>query len=181
MDVLPRRIDRKNVYSDEILTLNKDKVLLPSGRIIDNYHVLSLKSESVVILLLNSANEICFIKSPRYITQNIEWELPSGFMNPEESAIQAGIREVLEETGYHIKTVEHVYSFYPANAISNQKAHILLARLDASMPQSEYDHDEVSEIIWLDRNKIEELIADKKIMDGYALTSILYYFNFIEK
>lgn len=176
-NLLPKRISRKKIYSSKWLNLNVDQVLLPSGKLINEYHVLDFKSESVVVLLLNSKKEICFIKSPRYTTQSLELELPSGIVEDGEDIIQAGIREVMEETGYTVTGVKNVYSFYPSNAISNQKSHVLTGKLDGSSSRKDYNHDEVNEIFWLHRDQIIDLIKNKLIKDAFALIPLLLYLS----
>ena len=55
--ILPKKISRKNVYSSNWLNLNLDKVLFPSGRIVDEYNVLEFKYDSVVVLMANENND----------------------------------------------------------------------------------------------------------------------------
>ncbi len=68
-----------------------------------NYHSLEFKNDSVIVIVANELNEICFIKSPRYITQKLEIELPAGSIEKSENIIAAGKREFLEETGYKVE------------------------------------------------------------------------------
>ncbi|MEI8300455.1 MAG: NUDIX hydrolase [Chlamydiota bacterium] len=46
------------------------------------------------------------------------WVLPGGGVEPEESLAQATIREVLEETGYHVKILRKVAEFHPKNRLT---------------------------------------------------------------
>lgn len=177
----PERISRKTVYSSDWLDLNVDRVRFPSGKIIEEYHSFNIKFESVVVILLNKDGDICLIKSPRYVTQSMELELPSGGVMPGESYIDAASREVLEETGYVMKNGKHVYSFHPSNAISDNLTHIIIAYIDDSNDQVEFDADEVSEVLWLSQSQIQDYIKNQKIRDGFALTSILYYYSLLRK
>jgi len=79
---------------------------MPSGKIIGKYHQLDYPKDSVVVLLLNSKNEICFIKSLRYTTKKIEWELPAGAVEEDEDVLGAAEREVAEETGLKTKALK---------------------------------------------------------------------------
>jgi ADP-ribose pyrophosphatase len=132
-----------------------------------------------VIILVNSKREICFIKSPRYITQSVEMELPSGGIMPGEAFVDAATREVLEETGYVMSEGKHVYSFYPSNAISDSLAHIVFGRIVDSEVQAKFDTDEVSEVLWVEDSKVREYILKQNIRDGFALTALLYYYSFL--
>jgi len=175
--IIPKRIKRKNIYTSEWFDLNLDEVRFPSGKIINDYHVLESKFESVVVLMINDRNEICFIKSPRYITQTIELELPAGGVIDKESIEEAAERELLEETGYVLQDAEHVYSFYPSNALSNQKSHIVIGKCAEDKVVKDVDNDEVHEVLWLGTKQIIHLIKKRQIMDGYTLIALLYYFS----
>jgi ADP-ribose pyrophosphatase len=180
-NTLPKRISRKNVYSSKWLDLNLDNVLLPTGKIVKEFHVIDFKCDSVVILMLNKRNEICFVKAYRYVTQTMELELPAGFIKPQETIVEAGVREVLEETGYVLEDAKHVYSFHPANAISNQKSHIVIGKCSNEDNIKEFDHNEVHDVLWLNNQQIIKLIKNKQIMDGYALITLLYYNTFLKE
>ena len=175
----PKRISRKNVYSSEWLDLNLDTVLFPSGKTVDEYHVIDFKADSVVVVMLNIKDEVCFIRSPRYVTQTLELELPAGFIQPQETILEASAREVLEETGLILSDFNHVYTYNPANTVSNQKSHIVIGRCsELQNGDVIFDKDEVQEVLWLDKNTIIKLIKNKEIKDGFALVSLLYYLHF---
>ena len=176
--MLPKRLNRKKVYESKWINLYTDKVLMPSGKIIEKYHFLDYPNDSVVVLLTNNKNEICFVKSLRYTTQQIQWELPAGGIDKGEDILKAAEREVLEETGFKTKSLKLHYSFNPSNGMSNQTTHIVIGEVDDSV-QVSFDTDEVNEVYWLSVSKVEELIENKEISDGISLIAILFYFNSI--
>lgn len=47
------------------------------------------------------------------------WVLPGGGVEPEESLSQAVIREVLEETGFHVSIKRKVGEFHPKNKLTS--------------------------------------------------------------
>lgn len=174
--MIPKKLSSRQIYSGSILNLFLDKVEFHSGRIVEDYHLFEFKNDSVVIIVMNKLNEVCFINSPRYATQKLELELPAGSIEEGETIIEAGKREVLEETGYIVEELEHIYTFNPANSISNQKAHILFGGVKSRKPSKEFNRDEVISVEWLNKEKIKNLISSKKIMDGFSMIAILLYF-----
>ena len=103
--MLPKRLDRKPIYESQWINLYIDKVLMPSGKIIEKYHQLDYPKDSITVLLFNAKSEICFIKSLRYTTQKIEWELPAGGVEKGEDVLAAAEREVMEETGFKLEKI----------------------------------------------------------------------------
>lgn len=174
--MLPKRLDRKTIYESKWINLFVDKVQMPSGKIIEKYHQLDYPNESVVALLLNSRNEICFIKSLRYTTQKIEWELPAGGVEKGEDVLAAAKREVVEETGFKVRSLKFVHTYNPSNGMSNQNAHIVFGEVEEEK-QEEFDTDEVGEVCWLSLEEIKDLIKKREITDGLSLMPLLLLFG----
>lgn len=174
--MLPKRLARKTIYESPWINLYIDRVQMPSGQIIDAYHQLDYPQESVVALLLNQDQEICCIQSRRYTTQSLEWELPSGGIERDEDPLEAARREVMEETGLHIASLKHCYTYNPSNGMSNQKAHIVFGEVEDEI-QSDYDTDEVSSIHWFTREKVQDLLKKNAIADGMSLLPLLLYLS----
>ncbi len=174
--MLPKRLERKVIYKSDWVNLFTDKVLMPSGKIIDKYHQLEYQKETIVVLLLNKDNEICLIKSLRYTTQKIELELPAGSIEKGENILTASKREVSEETGLSAKDLKHCFSFYPSNGISNEIVHIVFGKV-TDVNQSKFDTDEVKEVQWLSLDALVKLIARNEITDGISLIPILLHIS----
>lgn len=174
--MLPKRLDRKPIYESQWINLYIDKVLMPSGKIIEKYHQLDYPKESITVLLINAKSEICFIKSLRYTTQKIEWELPAGGVENGEDILLAAEREVMEETGFKTKALKLLYSYNPSNGMSNQNVHIIFGNIETG-EQAEIDIDEVKEIHWLSLSEVKELIANNEISDGISLMPLLLHLS----
>ena len=127
-------------------------------------------------MLLNAKQEICFIKSLRYTTQKIEWELPAGGVEKGEDVLAAAEREVMEETGFKTKALKLLYSYNPSNGMSNQNVHIIFGGIETG-EQTEIDTDEVKEIHWLSLSEVKKLVANNEISDGISLMPLLLHLS----
>ena len=81
------------------MTLRQDRVRLPSGHVLDEYHVLEYPDWSCVLALTNHG-EAVIIQQYRYAIERVCTELPAGALDAGESPLEAAQRELLEETGY---------------------------------------------------------------------------------
>ncbi len=174
--MLPKRLQRKTIYESKWLNLHVDKVQMPSGHIIEEYHFLDFPAEGVMIVVTNKKGEICMIKSPRYQTQTLQWEIPGGLMEEGENPKETAKRETFEETGYQIKNMRTIYSCHPLNSVSDKKIHIVFAEL-AAKEQSDYDLNEVSEVRWFSFQEVKKMIQNKEISDMETLLPLSFYLN----
>lgn len=179
--MIPEKLDSKTIYTCEFFNLKLDKVKFQDGMIIDNYHVLEFKGDSVVVVIANSKNEICCINSPRYTTKLIELEVPAGSIESGETMFDASKRELLEETGYVVENLKHVYTFNPANAISNQNCYILTGNIVESLTPGAVNKNEVSSVEWLSKETLIEKLLENKFRDGFSVIAILLYLYLINE
>jgi 8-oxo-dGTP pyrophosphatase MutT (NUDIX family)/GNAT superfamily N-acetyltransferase len=162
----PTRLSRQVLYSCPWLTLYKDRVKLPDGRILPDYHVVEFLN-AVGVLVHNDQGEYLFERVYRYPTGRLEWEIPAGALEPGEDPIQAAIREVYEETGYETRDHKVLYNFFPNDGNTNQVYYLVICQAGAQT--GGIDSGEIKECRWLNVDNIQVLIQDGELMDGLSL------------
>lgn len=84
-------------------------------------------------------------------------DLPGGFVDQGETAEQAVLRELQEETGLVVSSASYLYSFpnrYPYKGITYDTLDLIfLVQLD-QLPQLQAA-DDLAELVWLDRHRID--------------------------
>ncbi len=171
-DRAPVRLARTVLYESLWVNLYRDRVALPTGRILEQYHVLDL-GRAVVVIVQDREQRILLERVARYPTGTTTWELPAGGVEPGETALAAARREVLEETGYETSDHEEIYVYHPLNGISNHVASVVTCQ--AGERTGQVDLDEVRSIRWHSRDEISDLLARREITDGFALVGLLLY------
>ena len=169
--MIPKKLSREIIYESEWVSLYADKVEFPGGHIIERYHNIHFDNESVSIVITNDKSEVLLIKSNRYVTQSEEWEIPAGRVDNGELAVNAAIREVVEETGYEITKPELIYKYHPTNGISDQVMGVYKA--SAIKKTGQFDTMEVADIQWVSKEKIADMLNKNEIRCGVSLIGLM--------
>lgn len=94
-----KRLDRKTIYDTDFLKVFEDKIELPNGSIKENYSVVEFP-DIVVVVATDGRGNILTLDEYKYGMNKIARVFPAGHIIKGESPLEAGKRELLEETGY---------------------------------------------------------------------------------
>ncbi|MEM8556354.1 MAG: NUDIX hydrolase [Bacteroidota bacterium] len=81
------------------MTLREDRVQLPTGTVLDEYHVLHYPDWACAIPVTDDGH-VVMVEQYRYGIERTSLEFPAGAVDPGEDIEAAARRELLEETGY---------------------------------------------------------------------------------
>ncbi|MBT3268688.1 NUDIX hydrolase [Candidatus Poribacteria bacterium] len=171
----PKRLKRDTLYESDWLSLHRDRVELPSGTILEQYHVLDFPRECVAAVVENADGDILLIRIHRYPVDREHWEIPAGRIEDDDDILGAAAREVLEETGYTSTDHRHVYTYYPSVGISNQVFHVVFCKARDLVGTP--DEDEVAAARWASPAEVRGLIRRGDMKDGYSFTALLLLFS----
>lgn len=179
MQDFPQRLGTRVIYESDWVSLYADKVRMPSGAVIDTYHRLHYPHESVCVVIVNEKDEVLLIHSKRYVTGRLEWEVPAGRIEAEETAEEAARRECMEETGCTLKDLTFLCKQNPANGMSDLTLHVFAARVDSEAACM--DADEVSGKRWMPKEQVLELLRNNGTQCGVSMLALLYALQFYQR
>ena len=81
-----------------------------------------------VSLALTERKTCVLVRQFRFGSGKFSWELPAGVVDPGESALEAGVRELYEDSGYEGAQAEVLGWVYPNPAIQRNRCHFVLVR-----------------------------------------------------
>lgn len=170
MGVRFRIVRSETVYSGRVLTLKLDEIVEPGG--VRARRELVVHPGSVVVLPLLADGRVVLVRQFRYAARQSLWELVAGSLEPRESVLAAGRRELLEETGYRARTMRRLLSFYPSPGFLTERMHLVQARgLTPGPPQLEVD--ERIEVGRFTRTEIRRMVSSCTIQDAKTLVAML--------
>jgi ADP-ribose pyrophosphatase len=172
---LPTRLDRTVIYESPWVNLYRDRVALPSGQVIEQYHLLDFGRGAVAVIVEDDQGKILLERVARYPTGTVTWELPAGRIEADEPVLDAAQREVLEETGYQTGEHKLIYVYHPMNGISNMTVHVVHCR--AGRGSGQWDENEVAGFGWFTVEELRRMIRRGEITDGFALLGLLLHLS----
>ncbi|MFF3749836.1 NUDIX domain-containing protein [Streptomyces sp. NPDC002018] len=145
----------------------------PPGHARYEHHLIRLAPVAAAVLL-DDSERVLLMWRHRFATNTWNWEIPSGIAEQGEELAAAAAREVLEETGYRVDAdrLEHLAYIQPIGGMSDAEHTVFLAR-DAIRVTEPVDTHEADRLEWLPLDSIQQMIDDRQIVAGVAVTGLL--------
>ncbi len=135
-------ISSEKLVSRKWLTVHEQRIALPHGGGIEQFHLLEAPDWAAVVPITD-AGTIVLVDQYRHGAGRASRELPAGVIEPGESPEEAARRELLEESGYVADRWSELITLSPEPARSTQRAHFFVAlgarRVGAQRPDASED------------------------------------------
>ena len=113
----------------------------------------------VNIIALTDDDEIVFVEQYRHGTSNLTLEIPGGMVDPGEGMIEAGMRELAEETGFTGEGAELIGVVTPNPAFQTNRCGTVLVHGVRKTQELNLDPNEEIRVVMLSRDEISTRIA----------------------
>lgn len=133
--------------------------------------------EWVNVVALTPEHDILLIKQFRYGSNRVEIEIPGGVVESGESPLEAGRRELLEETGYAGRNTTIIGKVCPNPAIQHNFCHTVLVEDAVRVADPSMDDMEDINCFLKSKKEVLKLIEHGELNHGLVLNALMFYFN----
>ena len=164
----------EKLVSTPFTTLRQDQLELPDGRVMPKYFVMEF-TDWVNIVAITPDQKLVMVEQYRHGWGDYTLEIPGGASNPHEDKdmLAAGLRELLEETGYSSQRAEVIAKHTPNPALQSNHVYTVLVQDCVKVAEPHLDPFEDIEVKLIDLREIPALISSGKIHHSIVLASLL--------
>jgi 8-oxo-dGTP pyrophosphatase MutT (NUDIX family) len=176
MTTRPRRASEWTIHEERIVDDSRRAVLsiadveLPDGVRFEQY-VLRVPAAAIVAVV-DDAERVLMMHRHRFIIDQWVWELPGGYLDPDEDPAVCAAREVEEETGWRPHSMRHLLTFQPMVGTIDQQNLVYLAD-GADHTGAVPDINEADRVDWIPLAEIRARIVAGEIVGAGSVTALL--------
>ena len=178
MDLTEKTLGKSYIYKGRIINMRVDDAMLPDGRTAKREVV--EHPGGVCIAALTEQEELLFVEQFRYPYSEVVLELPAGKLEYGEDPLEAGKRELQEETGAAAKDYRSLGNLYPTPGYCGEIIHLYLAT-DLTFSAQHPDDDEFLELRRIPLEKAFQMVMENKIADAKTQVGILKTYQLVRE
>ena len=157
------------------LRLSIASVELPDGVKFEQYVLRMPKAAMMVVL--NDQDQVLMMWRHRWIIDRWVWELPGGYVDPDEDPAITAAREVEEETGWRPHRAEFLASMQPTVGTADAE-NLLYVAYGADYIGGSIDVNEAARVAWIPLGSIRERITKGEIVGAGSQVGLLHVLAF---
>lgn len=163
-------LSTEKIFDGKIITVRVDSVELPNGnkskREIVEHH------GGVGMIAVTPEREVFMVTQYRIAAKSMMLEIPAGKLELGEDPLEAGIRELEEETGYKANKIVPLGVYYATPGYCEEKLSLYLAT-DLEFVGQHLDENEFLNVSKFPLDELYNMVMDNKIYDCKTAIAIL--------
>ena len=167
------RSQQKGSY--RVFSVRTDTAISPRTNKSHDFHVIESR-DWINIIPITPNGHVVMVEQYRHGSREITLEIPGGIVDPGDTPLGAGARELLEETGYQSEDWAQIGEVNPNPAIFSNRCFTFLAQKVKQVANPKPDQAEDIETILVPLSDIPELIRRGKIDHAIVVAAFHFYF-----
>ena len=169
-----KTLERTRLFcAGPIKEIAQEKVLLPDGRIVPDYYT-AVMGDYALVYAVTTEGKVLILRQYKHGCRRVCLTFPGGYVAPGEDPAAAVERELLEETGYRLKTLTPLGAFVTNANQGCNTAHLF--RADGCWYVQPPQSGDLEEMELLEMTR-DELMASSSIAEmavlGYVTLALL--------
>jgi ADP-ribose pyrophosphatase len=167
------KLNTEEIFKTSFFRFRKDEARLPNGKICPRYYVMDFP-DWVNVVPVTSDGRLILIKQYRHAVEQVCLEIPGGSLDPRanETPEKAGLRELVEETGYVPAEMVLLGSHLPNPALQSNKLWTYLALGCEKKHEQKLDEYEDIEVLTASIEEAFGLVRDGSINHSLMIASL---------
>lgn len=161
------------IYEGHVINLRVDTVETAHGT--HEWEVVEHRG-AVVVIARPAPDEMVLVHQYRHPLGGESWEVCAGGIEPGETAHQAAVRELREETGFRARTMRRLWSAYSAPGFCSELLHFFETD-DYEIGVAEPDGAEEIDIATFPLTRLREMIERDELRDAKTQIAVLWALN----
>ncbi len=178
MNFNEKTINKRNIYSGKVITLDIHNVQLTNAAIAEREII--THPGGVAVIPINKDNEIYLVKQFRKPYEAEILEIPAGKLEKGELPETCGSRELKEETGLTASKIIFLTQMYPSPGYTDEVVHIYMAE-DLVEGEAARDEDEFLNVYKYKLDEAVQMIKEGIIKDAKTIIAVMMVKLLIEK
>lgn len=166
--------DERTLVSTRVFDLIAANVHCPRSGLHKEFYRLSA-SPWVNIIAVTPQDRMLLIRQYRFGSDRVELEIPGGAVDPDEDPVQAGLRELREETGYGGGTAQLIGWVRPNPAIQDNICSTILVEPVEKLGDPRFEDMEDIEVFTVPVSEALALATSGEIRHGLVLNALTFY------
>lgn len=163
------------VVKEHWVTVRKDRLQLPDGRIKDGYWSLEYP-DWINIIAITRDGQFIFERQYRHGLDSVDWELPAGVIEKGEEPIEAAKRELMEETGFGGGEWKPFMETCQNPGTCNNITHTFLAQGVELVGKQHFDDTEDLDVYLLSEEEVRRILANDEIKQSMMAAPLWKFF-----
>jgi ADP-ribose diphosphatase len=166
------RIDGGSVYDGAFLHVHHDRIRLPDGH--ESLREYVVHPGAVLIVPVQDDGTMIVERQFRYPHDRSFFEFPAGKLDPGETALVTGVRELAEEAGYEARVWTYLGLIHPVVAYSTETIDIYAAHGLVHVG-AKLDFGEFLEVHPLAPAALHAALDDGRLTDAKSIVALMLY------